>query len=100
MLTDLTESKNKGSSNNENDGMHFLPGLIGCSLGFIVLFSLSFSFVLFSPLFLFALLLGPNLDSCTKSHACRSLSVRSSLFQRISEPPTIGINTRLRNSDK
>ena len=34
----------QGSSNNENDGMCFLPGLIGCSR-FVCLFSLPFSFV-------------------------------------------------------
>ena len=43
MLAAWIEGEKQGSSNNENDGMYFLPGLIGCSLFFFP--PLPFSFV-------------------------------------------------------
>lgn len=74
MLAASIEGEKQGSSNNENDGMYFLPGLIGCSL---VFFFPLFLLALLCVCVLFVLLLRPNLDSCMKPNARRSLSVRS-----------------------
>ena len=76
MLAASIEGEKQGSSNHENGGMCFLPRLIGCCFVLVFFFSL-FLLALLCVCVLFVLLLRPNLDSCIKSNACRSLSVRS-----------------------